>query len=96
MKDEILTKLNELPSPYKEKAIKNYADKPIKVRTEMPNPITLIWALRAAFEWIKSPEGYDYWLQLDNLLQQDEIHRNKMIELIAGDPMDDCEPHKMD
>jgi len=57
----ILTWLQSLPEPYREKAVKNckYPDDPAP---------TLGSALSAAFRWAESPEGLVYWGDLKHRL----------------------------
>ena len=60
--------LDELPEPFKSKAIKNYTDFQSTLKTHgIKEPHTATskhGALSCAFSWIKSPEGFDYWNDL--------------------------------
>lgn len=58
--------LDKLPDDYKEKAIKNYQYD----NAEHDNSKLTLQsdALKSAFAWRKSPEGYNYWQNIYNAL----------------------------
>lgn len=56
--------LQELPEPYRSKALKNA--NPCNIRLERPS---LALAIRAAFIWEDSPEGAEYWFEAQMMAQ---------------------------
>lgn len=57
MSKKISEWLKELPTPYRELALNNYANG--KIRDVLVSSMSL--ALSFAFDWRQSPEGHEYW-----------------------------------
>jgi hypothetical protein len=79
--------LDNLPEPYRSKAIRNRAAFPSK--NKLSN--TLWRAVSKAFDWYESPEGYDYWHSLKwNIKNGDVVdvvlnHQGELIKLVPYD-----------
>lgn len=69
MKEKILKLLKTLPSPYNEKAVKNFDETFYENGSPIENSND---ALGWAFDWSKSIEGEEYWMKLRRHLENGE------------------------
>lgn len=53
----------DLPSPYKEQALKNMVSPRLRYDS-------LKMALVSAFEWMETPQGFDYWKEVYDGLKE--------------------------
>lgn len=53
----------DLPSPYKEQALKNMVSPRLRYDS-------LKMALVSAFEWMETPQGFDYWKEVYDSLKE--------------------------
>ena len=53
----------DLPSPYKEQALENIVSPRLRYDS-------LKMALVSAFEWMETPQGFDYWKEVYDSLKE--------------------------
>ena len=53
----------DLPSPYKEQALENMVSPRLRYDS-------LKMALVSAFEWMETPQGFDYWKEVYDSLKE--------------------------
>lgn len=70
--------LNMLPPPYKERALENLYLSNWNNANKLAD--TAASALSTAFNWGKSPEGVNYWLNVMDLLEDEAFVHNNMLK----------------